>query len=144
MIEMRLVHHHRAIAPLPHMPGPFVARVEARRIAPVRIGHALPQPVRIGRDDQQMHMVRHQAPSPDLSLRLLRRHAQLIEIKAVIIIGKKHLLAPVAALGDVMGKAGNDDAGETGHERMMALNSVTVTVIVNSVTVTVIVTVIQF
>jgi hypothetical protein len=88
MIKMCLVHRHRAIAPLPDMPGPIIARIQPGRTAPVRVRHALPQPIRIRRDDQQMHMVRHQAPRPDLGLRPLCRRAQLIQIEAVILIEK--------------------------------------------------------
>jgi hypothetical protein len=113
---MRLVHHHRSIPSLPHMAGPSVACIQPRRIAPVGIGHRQPQTVTAGGHDQQMDMVRHQAPTPDFTPRLRRRGAQLIEVEAVVAIGEKHLLTPVAALGDMMGKPWNDNAGETGHE----------------------------
>jgi hypothetical protein len=73
-----------------------------------------------------MHMVRHQAPSPYLRIRTLGRRAELVNVELVIRIGEKHLLAPVPTLRNVMSKTGNNDAGETGHERIMALNTVTV------------------
>ena len=38
---------------------------------------------------------------------------------SVVELGKEHALASIAALGHMIGQAGNDDAGETGHRAML-------------------------
>jgi hypothetical protein len=40
---------------------------------------------------------------------------QEIAIKFIVLITEEHALAPVAALRDMMGKAGDDKAGDADH-----------------------------
>ncbi len=64
-----------------------------------------------------MDVVGHQAigPAP-------RRPAcgtgfgQQIAIERVVVVAEEHPLAPVAALGDVMGQTGDDETGDAGHD----------------------------
>jgi len=60
-------------------------------------------------------VVWHQAigPAGDALPAALAR--QQIAIKLIVVIAEKHSLAPVAALRDMMGKAGDDEAGDAGH-----------------------------
>lgn len=44
---------------------------------------------------------------------------QEAEVEPEVIIGKEGAGPPVAALSDVVGKAGNNDTGETGHGGML-------------------------
>lgn len=112
---MRLIHDHRSEPPLPEMPGPVVAPVDARRIAAMRIGDGPPQAVFVGRRDDQMDMVGHQAPGPDLAPGVPHGGAQHLDIGAVIIIAEKHRLATIAPLGDMMGQTGNDNTRKSSH-----------------------------
>jgi hypothetical protein len=59
---------------------------------------------------------------------------QKIAVERVVGVGEEGARAAVAALGDMMRQAGNDDAGETGHaatwpRRSAVLIECTVTVI---------------
>ena len=67
------------------------------------------------RHEDEMHMVRHQAVSPACDAVLAAPARQEIAIEFVVVVAEEHPLAPVAALGDVMGKTGDDEAGDAGH-----------------------------
>ena len=62
-----------------------------------------------------MDVIGHQAIGPHFGLRSLCRSGEKIEVERVIAVLKERALAPVAALRDVVGNAGDDDAGQTGH-----------------------------
>jgi hypothetical protein len=53
--------------------------------------------------------------APDLDLVLSGLLGQRIPMEFKVELREKHGLAPVAALGDVMRKAGNDEAGDARH-----------------------------
>jgi hypothetical protein len=63
--EMILVHRHRAEPRLPEISGPTVARIDVTGGAPVQIAEPTPQPLFVLRRHDGVHMVRHQAISPD-------------------------------------------------------------------------------
>ena len=44
-------------------------------------------------------------------------------VERIILVDEEGALPPVSALGDVMGRAGNDDAGEAGHGGRAFLSS---------------------
>ena len=94
------------------MDGAGVAAMHPREGA----AQAVPVP---GRQDQ-VHMVGHQAPSPDLDPGGAAFAAQQVAIERVILLGKEGLLPAVAALGHVMRTAGHDDPGEACHARSVA------------------------
>ena len=113
--EMILVHRHRAEPPLPEMaaaPGPGV---DVAGIAAMDLRQGAPQTVPIFRDDDQVHMVRHQHPGPDLDAGRPARRRQKIAIGRVIRIAEEDPRPAVAALRHMMRHAGDDEAGETGH-----------------------------
>ena len=56
-------------------------------------------------------MIGHQAPAPHLDTKLAATLAQKVAVKRVIVLGKEHRLAMIAALGHMMGKPGNDRSG---------------------------------
>ena len=60
-------------------------------------------------------MVGHEAIRENMHLVFLGVVLQPSQIGVAIVIGKEHLLATIAPLGDVMGHAGADGSGETGH-----------------------------
>jgi hypothetical protein len=71
------------------------------------------QPVGIGRHQDQMHMVRHQAPGPDLDGTAM--FGEQVAIERIVAVAEEGPRAAVATLGDMIGMTGDDDAGETGH-----------------------------
>jgi hypothetical protein len=67
------------------------------------------------RDEEQMHVVRHQAPGPHLHIGSTAVRAQKIPIQRIVAVIEEGSRAAIAALGDVVRVTGDDDAGETGH-----------------------------
>jgi len=55
----------------------------------------------------QVHVVRHQAPGPDLHLLLAAPRFQQVEIGFVVFFAEEDILTAVSPLGDVMGKPGS-------------------------------------
>ena len=74
-----------------------------------------PQPVRIRRDQNKMHMVGHQAPRPHVDGGVAAMLCQEVAVKRIIVVAKEGARTAVAALGDVVRNTGNDDASEPGH-----------------------------
>ncbi len=62
-----------------------------------------------------MHMIRHQAVSPEGDAFLFSVFLEQAKIIRIVIVAEKYLLPSVSALDDMMGDAGDDDAGDTGH-----------------------------
>ena len=63
-------------------------------------------------------MIGHQAVRPDRDTMLAALLTQQIAIEFVVGVGEKHVLAPISALGDMMGQTGNDETGDAGHGRL--------------------------
>lgn len=82
------------------------------------------QAVGVGRYQDEMHVIGHQAPIPHGDVRRAAMLGEQVAIERVIGVGEEGARAAVAALGDVMRQAGNDDAGKAGHAvRWCELNS---------------------
>jgi len=64
---------------------------------------------------EQVDMVVHQAPGPDLNVMLLSVACQQFQIYLPIFIIEENRGAVVAALGDVMRISGGDDTGDSWH-----------------------------
>ena len=94
-------------------------RVDPARIATMRLGKRPAQPVGIGRHQDQVDMVWHQAPGE--APHALRGTGVGYEaaIGGIIIVSEEHRLPPVAALHDMVSDTRNDDASETGHPRFL-------------------------
>jgi len=60
-------------------------------------------------------MVGHQAIAPDLDMRPPAGFGRQVQIELIIPTLEEHLLAAVAALGHMVGDAGQDEARKTGH-----------------------------
>nr|WP_228765684.1 hypothetical protein [Sphingopyxis solisilvae] len=73
------------------------------------------KPVRIARYQDDMDMVGHQAIGPDLGLRPPRRLGEEIKIDLVVAVLEEGPLAPVAALGNMVRNAREDEARKAGH-----------------------------
>ena len=73
------------------------------------------QPVRIGRHQNEVHVVRHQAPGPHLDLGGAAIFGEQVAIQCIVGIAEEGPRTAVAALGDMMRVTGNDDTSETGH-----------------------------
>src|SRR5271166_4740172 len=113
--QMLLVHGGRTEARLEEMARDPQPRVDDRGIAPMRLAERPSQRLLAVGDENEVDVVWHQAigPAGDALPAALAR--QQIAIEFIVVIAEKHPLAPVAALRDMMGKAGDDKAGDAGH-----------------------------
>ena len=82
--------------------------------------HGARKTVPVAGAEDQMDMVWHEAIGPDRHGSLVHLPAQDIAIDILIAVFEEDRLAAIAACGDVMGTAGNDNAGETGHTVRLA------------------------
>ena len=118
--QMRLVHRDTAEAPLPEMTCPFLSRMDARGIAGVKRGEYAADAVRIGRDKDEVNVVGHQHPPPYLHPFGPASLAERVGIEGVVLVTEKGLRPPIAALGDMVGEAGDNKAGQAGHVSMLS------------------------
>ena len=81
----------------------------------MQIGKGPPQAIGLGRHQNDMNMVWHQAIGPNLAPGPRSTLGQHIQIERIVGFFKKHLPAPVAPLGDKMRQSGNDKASNTSH-----------------------------
>lgn len=112
---MMFVHGDGAKPPLPEMAGALASRLDGSSIASMHTGQRAAQTVRIGRHEDQMHVVWHQAPSPHLDPRRFAIRREQIAIERIVALLEERARPAIAALGDMVGMTGNDDASKTGH-----------------------------
>jgi hypothetical protein len=80
------------------------------------------QPESVRRDQDQMHMVRHQAIGEHLGTTDATRDRQQTAILRVILIAEKGLLAPIASLCHMMGQSWHNHSRESCDPSILTLN----------------------
>src|SRR5882672_12522285 len=113
--QIRVVQDNGAKTALPKMTDAFLSRMNAAGITTMDPRERAPQPVRIRRDQNKMHMVGHQAPGPYGDVGCGAVLDQQVAIERIVFIAEEHAVATIARLGDEGRKAGNNDASETSH-----------------------------
>jgi hypothetical protein len=93
------------------MSAPTLLKVHALRIAHVKRFKHVVQTINGFWHCNQMNMIRHQAVSQHLDIMLVRIFFEPREVGMTIMISKKNAFAPIAALGDMVRKAGKDCSG---------------------------------
>jgi hypothetical protein len=73
------------------------------------------QPVRIGRHQDEVDVVRHQAPGPCLDFGGSTVFCEQVAIQRIIGVAEESARAAIAALGDMVRVTGDNDASEAGH-----------------------------
>src|SRR5882757_7377118 len=112
---MRLVHGDGAEPALPEMTAAPAPRLDDAGIASMHARQGAAEPVRIGRHQDEVDVVRHQAPGPHLDpggAAILGEH---VAIKRIVAVAEEGPRTAVATLGDMVRMTGGDDAGEAGH-----------------------------
>ena len=118
--KMGQVHGEGGKTFLPEVAAPVFTKVDAAGVAAVGLADGPRQGVFAGGDGDQVDVVRHQAPGPDLDPALVAPFGHQGEIGPVVVVAEEGLLATITPLGDVMGDAGGYDAGDSGHWRKIA------------------------
>ena len=112
---MFLVQGDGAEPALPEMAAALAPRLDHAGIAPMHPRQRPAQPVGVGRHQDQVHVVRHQAPGPHLDAGGTAMLGEQVAIKRIVVIAEEGARAAVATLGDVVRVTGDDDAGKAGH-----------------------------
>jgi hypothetical protein len=73
------------------------------------------QPVRIGRHQDEVHMVRHQAPGPHRDADVAAMFGEQVAVERIVTVAEERLRAAVAALGDMVRMTGDDDTCEASY-----------------------------
>jgi hypothetical protein len=113
--EIRLVHRGRAEASLPEMPRALVARLDDAGIGAMHARQRAAQAVGVGRDQDQMHVVRHQAPGPDVDVGRATMAGEQVAVERIVLVAEERPGSPVATLGDMVRETGDDDTSKAGH-----------------------------
>src|SRR5271154_1415185 len=123
---MRLVHRNGAKSSLPEVAGALSPRVDHGRVTPMHASERSTQAVFALGGENEMDVIGHETPRPDRDARLARRLGQTVAIGDLVGRGKEPLLPAIATLRDMVGQAGNDDSGKTGHGPILAADMVAV------------------
>jgi hypothetical protein len=63
----------------------------------------------------QMHVVRHQAPGPDIDPCGAAVLREQVAVQRIVVVAEERPRAAIATLGDMVRVIGDDDTGEAGH-----------------------------
>ena len=113
--QVLLVHRDRAEPRLKQVAGHPEACIDRRRVAPMRLAERASERLRAVGNENEVNVVGHQTIGPDRDALFAALDRQDIAIERIVVVAKEDALAPVAALRDVMGKAGDDELGDAGH-----------------------------
>ena len=91
-----------------------------RRGAAMQVRENAPEPVRIGRNEDDMNMTHASGSKPRFPRWPGRRLGQKITVESVVVGAEERRFATIAALGDMMRSAGRHQASDTGHGSTMA------------------------
>ena len=97
------------------MPGLARPRVEIAGVEPVRARQGERQARRIGGREDEVDVIGHQAIGPDGDAEPQAGFGEPVPVERVIVRPEEQRLVAIGALRDMMGSAGNDDAGDAGH-----------------------------
>ena len=94
---MVLIHRRGAEPALPEVAGLLLPRMDGARIGAVQPRQRPPQAVGVGRRQDQVHVVGHQAPAPDGDVGVAAMGHQQVTIERVVGIAEEHARTAVAA-----------------------------------------------
>ena len=85
-----------------------------------------PERYRGRRDQDKVNVVGHQAPGQATNTLAPARFRDQVAVGRIILAREEDFLAAIAALRDVMGDIGNDDARKAGHASLLWAEPATV------------------
>lgn len=97
------------------MPRHPRAGIEEGGVAPVRLADRTGQPLRRRRREDEVNVIGHEAIGPALDAIGLAALGEEIAVERVVFGLEEDRLTAIAALGDMVRRAGNGDAGDAGH-----------------------------
>jgi hypothetical protein len=97
------------------MPRALFAGMDMASVATVDPRQRAAQSILVRWDQDQVHMIGHRHPRPNLHIRRRAVFGQQGAVEPIVIVAKEHPRPPIAPLGDVVREASNDNTGEAGH-----------------------------
>ncbi len=113
--EMPLIHHERVKTLLPKMPLPAFPDIDHARVATMRLAQRVTQTELIGRDQDQVHMIRHEAVDKNLRATRSTGRREQSPILGVVLVAKEGLLASITALGHMMRQPRDNHSWKSRH-----------------------------
>jgi hypothetical protein len=104
------------------MPRPAAPCIDEISVAAMCFAHGTAEPIGLSRIQDQVHVVWHQAVSPDFHIRLARLFPKKIAVNLLIAVFKENRFSTIATLRHVMRETGYHHAGQTRHERKITTN----------------------
>jgi hypothetical protein len=101
---MPLVHHERVKTLLPKVPSPALPDINQGRVATMRLAQRVTQTELIGRDQDQVDMIRDEAVDQNLRATGSRGRREQSPIFGIVLVAKKGLLSSIPALDHMMWK----------------------------------------
>jgi hypothetical protein len=92
------------------VPAPPFAKIDAARVTPMSFADDLAQGVFRGRHGNQMNVVGHEAIASNLNPPLTAPSRHQLQLRLIIVVPEKGLLATIATLRGVVGHSGNNDS----------------------------------
>src|SRR5271170_368254 len=104
------------------MPRPAAPCIDEIGVAAMCLAHGTAEPIGLWRIQDQVHVVWHQAVSPDFHICLARLFPKKIAVNLLIAVFKENRFSTIATLRHVMRETGYHHAGQTRHERKLTTN----------------------
>ena len=102
---------------MPEVSAPAFAAVDLERVLPVRLADGPAQTVDGGGYRDEMNVVGHQAPRPDLDVVAPAPEREQVDVPTVVVGLEEGLLPAISPLGHVMGEAWEHCARDSCHRR---------------------------
>jgi hypothetical protein len=118
--KVLFAHHKRCEPTLTQVASPALAEVDHSRISTVNLSHGLGQSLNRRGNQDQMHVVWHQAIRPDADIKLTAPMGQQCKILLVVLFAEKRIHATIPALSDMMSPPGNYDSRYSCHKSSLA------------------------
>jgi hypothetical protein len=119
---MQFVYGYRCETALKQMPRLAATCMDEIGVAAMCFAHGTAEPIGLSRIQDQVHVVWHQAVSPDFHIRLARLFPKKIAVNLLIAVCKENRFSTIATLRHVMRETGYHHAGQTRHERKITTN----------------------
>ncbi len=99
------------------MATPAFADIDMPRIPPVRLAERRTQAALVSGNQDQLHVIGHQAGGSHLRARLDAPFRQQGDIAAIVVVANEHRQPPIAPLGHVMCDSRNHQSRQPRHVR---------------------------
>lgn len=100
--EIVIIENERGETPLPQVPAPLLAEVDASRVASMGLANGPAQSILRGRNGDEVDVIGHEAVGPDLNPAFAAPLGHQLQIGDVVLLAEKRLLPTVPPLRDVM------------------------------------------